>query len=361
MTSITPNITGASPSGAPIAVTSSDTQSKAQNTSFDPMPFIDGSIDRSSDSSRAKLLTLGMTAPIDASAGFSQGGSDVQAVSAAADRPFNLSEVSAMFLEFMLTYRQAARLDRQSSLEGQMKELMGSAQKMRDSAKSAFNAALAQGIASIVGGVIQGAIGAAQFKVMSQMKQTINTKSIEPELPKSPELNVGGPGAKSSTSSNRLTVSIEGEGSGAKSNARASGPAQQHYLDEIDKLDMSPATPKQTSKSANAPASMTADQQKQWVDYLSSKNQLLGALQRSATGILVEGPAQVVAAVYNKESGVERAESQEADARAKKAEASYSASNEEAQTAREAFNKVLDMVAEIDRSRSETSKSIARI
>jgi len=361
MTSITPNITGASSTGAPMTVTSSDGQRKAQNTSFDPMPFIDGSTDRSSDSNRAKLLTLGMTPPMDSPTGSSQGGSDVQAVSAAADRPFDLSEVSAMFLDFMLTYRQAARLDRQFSLEGQMKELMGSAQKMRDSAQSAFNAALAQGIASIVGGVIQGAIGAAQFKVMSQMKQTINTKTIEPELPKSLELGEAGAGAKSGTSSNRLSVSLEGEGASVKSNARASGPAQQHYLDEIDKLNMSPVTAKQTSKNANTPPPMTADRQKQWVDYLSSKNQLLGALQRSATGILVEGPAQVVAAVYNKQSGVERAESQESDARAKKAEASYSASSEEAQTAREAFNKVLDMVAEIDRSRSETSKSIARI
>jgi hypothetical protein len=76
---------------------------------------------------------------------------------------------------------------------------------------------------------------------------------------------------------------------------------------------------------------------------------------------LLDGTAKVVGAFATRAASHTQAESQEHEANAKKAEAAYSASNEEAQTAREAFNKVLDMVAEIDRSRSETSKAIARI
>lgn len=357
MTSVNPTLSGATPPTTQILVGASDPKAKTQMASFDPLAFVDGSGDGVSNPRAGTLLMLGMQAPSDRQAGASHGDSDLQPLSAAADRPFNLAEVSAMFLEFMLSYRQAARLDRQSSLEGQMKELLGSAQKTRDAAQANFSAALAQGIASIVGGAIQGAIGAVQFKVMSSMKQTMNAKTSDAEL-KSPVLEVEGPGAggKSGSVSNHTSVSLAPEG--ARSSARASGPANQHYLDEIESSGLSKGTP---SKTAKVPDSLTSQQQNQKFDYLSSRSRLLGEISRSGAGLLAEGPAKVVQAVYTGEAGVAQAESQEHEANAKKAEAAYSASSDEAQTAREAFNKVLDMVAEIDRSRSETSKSIARI
>ena len=94
--------------------------------------------------------------------------------------------------------------------------------------------------------------------------------------------------------------------------------------------------------------------------HLTSKSQTLGAFGQALRGF-GDGGASIFVAYQERDAGVKRAEGQVHEANAKKAEASYSASSEQAQTAREAFNKVLDMVAEIDRSRSETSKSIARI
>ena len=94
--------------------------------------------------------------------------------------------------------------------------------------------------------------------------------------------------------------------------------------------------------------------------YLTTRSQLLNSFSQTNERF-IDGGAKVFGAFASHKASDTQAQSQEHEANAKKAEAAYSASNEEAQTAREAFNKVLDMVAEIDRSRSETSKAIARI
>ena len=376
MTSIHATVAGVPTPGTQTSASPADTGAQAQAVSFDPLPFVEGSGVATSPNAQ-RLTLLGMKPPMETRLGSGDASSDSQAVVEAAARPFNLAEVSAMFLEFMLTYRQAARLDRQSSLEGQMKELLSAAQKTRDAAEATFSAALAQGIASIVGGLVQGVVGVVQYRVMASMKKTIEPSIKDPAIkPSSLEVSETGSAKKASSGSARTSKSVSLDE--AKAGNRASGPAQKHYLDEVDEMELfqDKGSPPAKTKTARQTTEISAEdnaklektlarapidkQDEMKFQYLTTRSQLLNTLSQTSEKF-IDGTAKVVGAVASRAASRTQAESQEHEANAKKAEAAYSASNEEAQTAREAFNKVLDMVAEIDRSRSETNKSIARI
>ena len=129
------------------------------------MDFISGGDSASADGSAQGLVARGMTPPKGAYGSLGSEGTDHGSLKDAVGQPFDLAEVSTIFLEFMLMYRKAARLDRESSLEGQVKELLNAADKTREAAAKDFDKALAQGIASIVGGAIQGVVGTLQFVI----------------------------------------------------------------------------------------------------------------------------------------------------------------------------------------------------
>ena len=318
------------------------------------MDFISGGDSASADGSAQGLVARGMTPPKGAYGSLGSEGTDHGSLKDAVGQPFDLAEVSTIFLEFMLMYRKAARLDRESSLEGQVKELLNAADKTREAAAKDFDKALAQGIASIVGGAIQGVVGTLQFKTLSNMKTNIAARSteFEPQMPSA----AGNP-----RNATRLSDTLEIEMTGpANAGNRASSKASPDMLDQIKAAELNAPSGSRTSNRLEVNLDRDKKVLEDLFSHLTSKSQTLGAFGQALRGF-GDGGASIFVAYQERDAGVKRAEGQVHEANAKKAEASYSASSEQAQTAREAFNKVLDMVAEIDRSRSETSKSIARI
>lgn len=357
-------------------VTAGTSSGQAAPSTFDPLLYLGTGTDASKSPKGQALQALGLPPPKDTSVGSSATEFDAGAIRMQADKPFDFSEVSTIFLQFMLTYRASARLDRQSSLEGQVKQLLDGAQKTRDAAKSNFNAALAQGISSIVGGVVQGAVGAFQLKNLSAMKQNIADRSaqVEPTAPSSKpdrldqisELDASSRG--SAKSSSRLSVDIAADS--AKAAPAAPANSKPDLLAQIEAIE-STEVPNARASNANRMAvdldaripgkdpRLSALESK--FDYLRTHSQFLGTMSQSFVGTFVEGPGKIISAIQTKDASNSQAQAQEIEATAKKFEAAYSAASDQAQATRDTFNKVLDMVAEIDRSRSETNKSISRI
>jgi hypothetical protein len=236
-----------------------------------------------------------------------------------------------------------------------MTELLGSAAKTREAADAEYSKALVQGIASMVGGLVQGAIGVMQLKTLSGMKANLAERQtgLEPPNP-----GAGSPPRSASRLSDSLDVTT---GDAAKAANRASAKAAPDLLDQIEAIEKNTTS---VSVSANRQSTNLALNDKMLSDkfqMLTTKSQLWNTAGQAGKALVVDTPSSILAGRYEKEAGYSRSEGQIHEAQAKKAEAAFAASTDEAQTARDAFNKVLDMVAEVERSRSETSKSIARI
>jgi hypothetical protein len=313
------------------------------------MDFLDSTGSSAATANAQRLGAGGMPPANDPQGSVGTDGTDHATLKAVIGQPFDLAEVSTIFLEFMLAYRQAARMDRQSSLQGQMNELLSSAAKTREAADAEFNKALVQGIASAVGGLIQGAIGAAQFKTLGAMKTNLAQRSGAGTEP-NPRFATRLP--------DKLDLNLEGASKAASRTASKSAPDLLDQMKAIEKGSPSlSVSDNRKSVNLDLKDKNLTDQ----FQMLSSKSQALSMSGQAGKGLIVDAPSTLVASLYEKEAGYSRAQGQEHEAQAKKAEAAFASATDEAQTARDAFNKVLDMVAEVERSRSETSKSIARI
>ena len=362
----------------PQADAASATPAATQSTpsSFDPMLFVGSGADAAKTPRAEALRALGLPPAKDTSAGVSTANFDAGTLRLQADKPFDFSEVSTIFLQFMLTYRASARLDRQSSLEGQVKQLLDGAQKTREAAQSNFNAAVAQGVTSIVGGVIQGVVGGFQLKNLTGMKQNIADRSaqLEPKPASSKpdlldQINELDATPRSSTrSTSRLSVDLS-----ADAGKPAAGAAANSKPDMIAQLEALESAGDPTAKAARSnrlgvdlsASSFSKDPHVAVLEskfsYLQQHSQFLNSMSQSFVGTVVEGPGKIYSAIQTKDASNAQAQAQEIEAQAKKFEASYATASDQAQATRDTFNKVLDMVAEIDRSRSETAKSISRI
>ena len=422
MPSVGSDVSGA-PTGAPTA-------------SFDALEQLNAAESAQSAGSGARFLSLGMTPPKFDAPSSGSGGSDTDSVRNEVAKPFDLSEVSTMFLEFMLTYRKAARLDRQSSLEGQMKQLLGAADNMREAAEKNYNAAIAQAITSFVSAAIQTGVAVAQGTALSKMKNNLGDReaSFDSRMKQldSAENSI----AKPAAGPNRLSADIEGgqsvrgsartsqrsemelqmdqleggsssaakgragrssserlssemaerqstghqsvnsppsmeevyagkfEASSARSSSRSSSTSNRTSIAESEAGSTSSASKARASVDDDLSQRMFELRQKNQSDrfgMFTAQSQLANSLGQ-ISGSVADGVGKsLVSEGYRKDAAMLQADSQVNEAQAKKAEAAYSAASEEGQNAREAFNKVLDMVAEVERARSETAKSIARI
>jgi len=349
-----PNVgSGSSPivsgAAAPAAATGS---SGTATTTFNAMDFLDKTGSSTASTNTQRLRALGLPPAKDDNGRVGTDGTDLPSLQPTIGQSFDLTEVSTIFLEFMLAHRQAARIDRQSALQAQVSELLSSAQQTKDAADAEYSKALVQGIASIVGGAIQGAVGAMQLRSLSSMKANLaERQALDPS------------GASANPrSATRLSESLDvTAGDAAKAANRTSAKAAPALLEQIETIEKgSPSL----SVSANRQSTNLSSNEKLLSDkfqMLTTRNQLLNTAGQAGKSLVVDTPSSILAGQYEKDAGYSRSEGQIHEAQAKKAEAVFSSANDEAQTARDAFNKVLDMVAEIERSRSEASKSIARI
>ena len=342
-----PIVSGA---GAPATTTGS---SGTATTTFNAMDFLDKTGSSSANANTQRLGALGLPLAKDDTGSVGTDGTDHASLKAVIGQPFDLTEVSTIFLEFMLAYRQAARMDRQSALQGQVSELLSSAQKTKDAADAEFSKALVQAIASFVGGAMQGAIGVMQFRSLAAMKSNLAERQAGLEPP--------GAGANP-RSATRLSDSLDvSTGEAAKAANRASAKAAPDLLQQIEAIEKNSPS---LSVSANRQSTNLALNEKILSDkfqLLTARNQLWSTAGQAGKGMVVDTTSSLLSGQFEKEAGYSRSQGQIHEAEAKKAEAAFASATDEAQTARDAFNKVLDMVAEVERSRSETSKSIARI
>ena len=371
MSSINGVGSGAAPALPQTGTTASTPSGQAAPSTFDPLLYLGTGTDASTSPKGQALKALGLPPAKETPAGSSADSFNSDAIRNQADKPFDFAEVSTIFLQFMLTYRASARLDRQSSLEGQVKQLLDGAQKTREAAQSNFNAAIAQGVTSIVGGVVQGVVGAFQLKNLAAMKQNIadRTAPLDPSAPSSKpdmldQINAleAAPSA-SARNSGRLSVELSADA--AKPAAPANSKPDLIARESVEPPSTKANRDNRLGVDLDAPKTLNKDPRiaalESKFDYLRTHSQFLGTMSQSFVGAVVEGPGKIYSAVQTKDASNAQAQAQEIEAGAKKFEAAYSAASDQAQATRDTFNKVLDMVAEIDRSRSETNKSISRI
>jgi len=84
-----------------------------------------------------------------------------------------------VFLEFMLSYRQAARLDREGALDAQISAMMSSAQQIRTAAAEQFKAEVIQAIFSFVASAVQLGFASLQIKSVNSMRKEIRAQETE--------------------------------------------------------------------------------------------------------------------------------------------------------------------------------------
>lgn len=312
-------------------------------------------------------------------------------------QPFDLASVSAVFLEFMLSYRQAARVDREGALDAQISAMMSSAEQIRTAAKDQYQAELVQAIFSFVSSAVQLGFAGMQIKSVNSMRNEIRAQETEvnanlnTKLSKVSLESSSGAGAPKSAAKSEIDSAAESEpdAKAAESN-RKSAKNQEEVAEEIkvskkledaagsresvqqsenqimvEDLELegsskpaakAPADPNETSP-ADPPAFRNY---KARIDAASQMGQVYNQLGGAFSG-LANLPGKIWGEALKAQSAEESARGKEYDAASKRAEAAYSNANDTMQNAREAFNKMLDMQADIQRTVSETARSITRI
>lgn len=320
-------------------------------------------------------------------------------------QPFDLASVSAVFLEFMLSYRQAARVDREGALDAQISAMMSSAEQIRTAAKDQYQAELVQAIFSFVSSAVQLGFAGMQIKSVNSMRNEIRAQETEvnanlnTKLSKVSLESSSGAGAPKSAAKSEIDSAAESEpdAKAAESN-RKSAKNQEEVAEEIkvskkledaagsresvqqsenqimvEDLELegsskpaakAPADPNETSladPNETSPADPPAFRNyKARIDAASQMGQVYNQLGGAFSG-LANLPGKIWGEALKAQSAEESARGKEYDAASKRAEAAYSNANDTMQNAREAFNKMLDMQADIQRTVSETARSITRI
>ena len=312
-------------------------------------------------------------------------------------QPFDLAAVSAVFLEFMLSYRQAARLDREGALDAQISAMMSSAQQIRTAATEQFNAELVQAIFSFVGSAVQLGFSGMQIKSVNSMRNEVRAQETEVNVNLNTKLSKvslessSGTGTPKSAAKSKIDSAAESEpeAKAAESNRKsakhqeevaeeikvskkledAAGGRQSVEQSEIDMMaeglefDVFSKPPAKASANSNetSPADPPAFRDyKARIDAATQMGQVYNQLGGAISG-LSNVPAKIWGETLKAQSAEESARGKEYDAASKRAEAAYSNANDTMQNAREAFNKMLDMQADIQRTVSETARSITRI
>lgn len=342
-----------------------------------------------------RLAATGMSAP--ATQSVASGDAYRAEIADRSAQPFDLAAVSAVFLEFMLSYRQAARLDREGALDAQISAMLSSAQQIRTAATEQFNAELVQAIFSFVGSAVQLGFAGMQIKSVNSMRSEIRAQETEinanlnTKLSKVSLESSSGTGAPKAAGKSKIDSAAESEpeAKAAESN-RKSAKNQEEIAEEIkvskkledaagsresvqkSDIDMmaegfelevsskptakAPANPNETSP-ADPPAFRDY---KARIDAANQMGQVYYQLGGAFSG-LANLPGKIWGEALKAQSAEESARGKEYDAASKRAEAAYSNANDTMQNAREAFNKMLDMQADIQRTVSETARSITRI
>ena len=337
-----------------------------------------------------RLAATGMSAP--ATQSVASGDAYRAEIADRSAQPFDLAAVSAVFLEFMLSYRQAARVDREGALDAQISAMLSSAEQIRTAAKDQFQAELVQAIFSFVSSAVQIGFAGMQMKSVNSMRSEIraqetelnanlNTKLSKVSLESSSQAGAPKPAGKTKIDS---AAESEPEAKAAESNRKsaknqeevaeeikvskkledAAGSRESVQQSEIDmmaeglELDMFSKPTAKTSASSNETPAFRA--YKERIDAAAQMGQVYNQLGGAFSG-LSNLPGKIWGEALKAQSAEESARGKEYDAASKRAEAAYSNANDTMQNAREAFNKMLDMQADIQRTVSETARSITRI
>jgi hypothetical protein len=370
-----------------------------------------------------RLAATGMSAP--ATQSVASGDAYRAEIADRSAQPFDLAAVSAVFLEFMLSYRQAARVDREGALDAQISAMMSSAEQIRTAAKDQYQAELVQAIFSFVGSAVQIGFAGMQIKSVNSMRNEIRAQETEAnvklknqpsEVSLEASSQAGAPKAAGQPKIDSAAGS-EPEAKAAESNRKsarnqeevaeeikvsnkaqdAAGSRESVQESEIDMmaqgldLDMvssevsleassqagapkaaakpkidsaaesepeaeAPANPNETSPVD--PPAFRAYQAR--IDAAAQMGQVYNQLG-GALSALSNVPGKIWGEALKAQSAEESARGKEYDAASKRAEAAYGNANDTMQNAREAFNKMLDMQADIQRTVSETARSITRI
>ena len=324
-----------------------------------------------------RLAATGMSAP--ATQSVASGDAYRAEIADRSAQPFDLAAVSAVFLEFMLSYRQAARVDREGALDAQISAMLSSAEQIRTAAKDQFQAELVQAIFSFVSSAVQIGFAGMQMKSVNSMRSEIraqetelnanlNTKLSKVSLESSSQAGAPKPAGKtkidSAAESEPDAKAAESNRKSAKNLEDAAGSRESVQQSEIDmmaeglELDMFSKPTAKTSASSNETPAFRA--YKERVDAASQMGQVYNQLGGAFSG-LSNLPGKIWGEALKAQSAEESARGKEYDAASKRAEAAYSNANDTMQNAREAFNKMLDMQADIQRTVSETARSITRI
>lgn len=342
-----------------------------------------------------RLAATGMSVPTTVSA--ATGDAYQAEIADRSAQPFDLAAVSAVFLEFMLSYRQAARLDREGALDAQISAMMSSAQQIRTAAAEQFKAEVIQAIFSFVASAVQLGFASLQIKSVNSMRKEIRAQETEFNASMNNKMSKVSLEASSETGASKSAgkskiedvAESEPEAKAAESNRKsaknqeeiadqikqsqkmedAAGNRQSVQQSEIDLMAegldanmFSKPTAKASVKSketsaADAPAFRDY---KARIDAASQMGQAYNQLGGALSG-LPNLPGKIWSEALKAQSAEESARGKEYDAASKRAEAAYSNANDTMQNAREAFNKMLDMQADIQRTVSETARSITRI
>ena len=342
-----------------------------------------------------RLAATGMSAP--ATQSVASGDAYQGEIADRSAQPFDLASVSAVFLEFMLSYRQAARVDREGALDAQISAMMSSAEQIRTAAKDQYQAELVQAIFSFVGSAVQIGFAGMQIKSVNSMRNEIRAQETEVNVklknqPSQVSLESSSEaGAPKSAAKSGMESAAESEPDAkAAKNNRKSAENQEGIKEEIkvsqkhedavgsresvQQLDIdimadgfelevsskppakAPASPNETSP-ADPPAFRDY---KARIDAANQMAQVYNQLGGAFSG-LANLPGKIWGEALKAQSAEESARGKEYDAASKRAEAAYSNANDTMQSAREAFNKMLDMQADIQRTVSETARSLTRI
>jgi hypothetical protein len=342
-----------------------------------------------------RLAATGMSAP--ATQSVASGDAYRAEIADRSAQPFDLASVSAVFLEFMLSYRQAARVDREGALDAQISAMMSSAEQIRTAAKDQYQAELVQAIFSFVGSAVQIGFAGMQIKSVNSMRNEIRAQETEanvklknqpsevsleassqagapkpagkPKIDSAAESEPEAKAAESNRKSARNQEEVAEEIKVSNKAEDAAGSRESVQESEIDMiaqgldLDMvskpaakAPANPNETSPVD--PPAFRAYQAR--IDAANQMGQVYNQLG-GALSALSNVPGKIWGEALKAQSAEESARGKEYDAASKRAEAAYGNANDTMQNAREAFNKMLDMQADIQRTVSETARSITRI